>query len=453
MDPDPRRDPPHGAQRAPAASASASVSASASQAARASLAAGAKTTPRTPPPQRQRPTPGAVDPDAAAHDPERAAATAGAARRLLRLDCDPKLTGSYGTLYSFRDEEAGVGNAVWRSLVQNRDRIEVLNEARVPYGERFAARILECLAQRGVAVKIIKVHYEVPKKMGYSTFLEETSKIKLVRRTLGPDHFDAYSSVRSVGKGGPFAFILRTRDPAELMFTLAIGDKTHHTGQLHMILQEKGECDLRTLMRRDPGAVNLMELDRNLRRFFGFLHGSDVVHKDLKPANVVYFPGSEVRFKVIDYGLCSELRDRPSAWKAKGTPGYMSPVFLMCNNNSLARIREHYMNKRVHNDFYFLALDKYKERNGSPVHRNLCPDALYRTILKKNDEFAYAIMLLELQYMAGRKQLYLKNRLRALLDYDRMYFHGGAAASSAPAASDGRPHPPPVPDRPPSSSP
>jgi Protein kinase domain len=344
----------------------------------------------------------------------------GQCTHLVKLKCNPKLTGSYGTLFSFYDDASRVIKPVWDTLRSLQDHFDILNEHKMPYTEKFKGRVMETLAVPENAVKIIKVHLEVPKKHGYTSFIEETSKIKLVRDALG-DNFARFSFIKCVGKRGPFAFILRSKDPNVLQFQLEIGDKVYKTMHLYMILQEKGEADLRTKLRTSPESVSLMQLDKDVRLFFSLIHEKHLVHKDLKPANIVYFPNAEVKFKVIDYGLCSDLKDPVASWKAKGTPGYMSPIFLLSNHVSMARINEHYINKRIHATFYTLAIEKYKEVYGDTVGKNQIPDDLYRIILRKNDEFAYAIILLELQFMS-KKKLFLKNRLSSLLSYTRYYF-------------------------------
>lgn len=346
-------------------------------------------------------------------------------RDVLELVCDPRLTGSYGTLYSFYDDTTKKHTPAWEKLIRNSDLFDVLNEKKHLYSDRFKARVFDMIGRPGNATKIIKVHYELPKKTGHTAFMEETSKIKLIQKTLGQENFEKFTCFKTVGKGGPFSFIIRTKNPAAMVFRLRIGEKVFTTMQLFMILQERGACDLRTLIRKDPKHLtdpkNFMELDKNLRYFFTYLHRNNVVHKDLKPANIVYFPDSEVRYKVIDYGLCCELTDKEAAWKAKGTPGYMSPVFLLCNNVSMQRMKEHYMNKRIHQEFYTLAVDRYKTRYGDPKNKKDIPEGEFINIMKKNDEFAYAIVLLEIQH-ASAKKLFLKNRLERLLDYTRMYF-------------------------------
>lgn len=348
----------------------------------------------------------------------------------LVLECDPRMTGSYGTLYSFVDEPSGQPSASWSHLAACADEFDILSEHRTVYSERFKQKIMQAIAQKGLAVKIIKVHLEVPKKKGYESFLEETSKIKLVRSTLG-EEFEKFSYIKCVGKGGPFAFVIRCKDPRDLVFKLSIGDKAYRTCELFMILQEKGMCDLRSIYRKDPASVNIMELDRDLRLFFDIMHRSGVVHKDLKPANVVYFPNCDIKYKVIDYGLCSALSNKDASWKSKGTPGYMSPVFLMCNGHSLEKVSEQYVNKRIHKKFYRLAVETFREQFAmDPPHKStITDDTLYELIMKKNDEFAYSIILLELQYMLeNKKKVYLKNRLSRLLSYSRKYFEAEPAA-------------------------
>ena len=127
-------------------------------------------------------------------------------KRELVLECDPRMTGSYGTLYSFVDDASGKPSTAWSELAACADKFDILSEQRTVYSDRFKQKVLQAVAQKGLAVKIIKVHLEVPKKKGYESFMEETSKVKLVRNTLG-EEFERFSYIKCVGTGGPFAFI------------------------------------------------------------------------------------------------------------------------------------------------------------------------------------------------------------------------------------------------------
>lgn len=348
-------------------------------------------------------------------------ATQLATPKVIQLKCDPRFTGSYGSLYAFLED--GKLKQSWHDLCACKSMFDVHSDAKsARLSEKFKDKTLECMATPGMAVKLIKIHHEVPSKRGLIAFQDETSKIRLIKKALGSD-FELYTCIRSVTKGGPFSIMLNVRPEFRhtLSFELILGDEIYTTHQLFLILQEQGSCDLRTLMRTRPADIDLQELDANVSRFMAALHSKDIVHKDIKPANIVYFPASPIRYKVIDYGLCSSLSDPSQSWKAKGTPGYMSPVFLHSNGYSMSKIYANYVNKRIHKNLYGLAVEKYRSRFHSlPLHKSQAGDK-YQLILKKNDEFAYAIILLELQFMS-QSTLSLKRKLNQLLGYDKMYF-------------------------------
>ncbi len=64
---------------------------------------------------------------------------------------------------------------------------------------------------------------------------------------------------------------------------------------------------------------------RDVAAALEFLHANDVVHRDVKPGNILI--GADGRPKLADFGLCKDLvvEDGPATRFVMGTPPYMSP--------------------------------------------------------------------------------------------------------------------------------
>ena len=65
-----------------------------------------------------------------------------------------------------------------------------------------------------------------------------------------------------------------------------------------------------------------MEIGTQLAEALEFLHAHKLVHRDIKPGNVIFVNG---RPKFADIGLVTEIRDVDETRTQTGSPGYIAP--------------------------------------------------------------------------------------------------------------------------------
>ncbi|GMR41014.1 hypothetical protein PMAYCL1PPCAC_11209, partial [Pristionchus mayeri] len=99
------------------------------------------------------------------------------------------------------------------------------------------------------------------------------------------------------------------------------------------------QCSLDQLLSRVPfreglPVVDIIQLVPDLGTIFGFLLERKVVHRDIKPQNILVFIGGKQRsrllFKLCDFGLSREYTSEQDQFLTiVGTPRYLHPEMAL----------------------------------------------------------------------------------------------------------------------------
>jgi hypothetical protein len=123
------------------------------------------------------------------------------------------------------------------------------------------------------------------------------------------------------------ATILTRLDHPHLVRALAHGVSSEGTHYLALEWLE-GE-DLRSRIRRGVlDAAEALALARGAARALACIHAAGIVHRDVKPGNLMLPDGEAARVKLLDFGIAmTRHRDGPptETGVVMGTPGYMPP--------------------------------------------------------------------------------------------------------------------------------
>ena len=101
--------------------------------------------------------------------------------------------------------------------------------------------------------------------------------------------------------------------------------------QVYLVMELVRGADLRRRLQDGPlTARQVAQLGYDLAVGLDYMHGADVVHRDVKPANIMLFDyrGDEARLraKLTDFGVALIARDpQPHSGTFTGTAAYMSP--------------------------------------------------------------------------------------------------------------------------------
>jgi serine/threonine protein kinase len=236
------------------------------------------------------------------------------------------------------------------------------------------------------------------------------SKAQAVRRAIGDENFFAYTTYRFYD--GACAFSIEPVDGANVH--LALSHKPDFSEQgvdgVHFVLQEACSCSIDRMLAIDAsggicraGGFDLEEFDRCVSRILRILHRGGIVHRDIKPQNIVYCPFSVVKYKLIDYAFAESINDLPQmpSVSLAGTRAFMSPYLIGLLNRMHgkdAQSTEHVdvplgmrrlLASRRHAKFYDTLL-----RGHIVSLRRSNQYGSMRYVLMKSDEYAYMLTLL-----------------------------------------------------------
>jgi serine/threonine protein kinase len=79
----------------------------------------------------------------------------------------------------------------------------------------------------------------------------------------------------------------------------------------------------KTNFKEDPTSTRVINLIRSLLDALAYLASKGIMHRDLKPDNILLDQGDKV--KIVDFGLATFIDATPYIFKKCGTPGYIAP--------------------------------------------------------------------------------------------------------------------------------
>ncbi|MDX2023890.1 MAG: serine/threonine-protein kinase [Deltaproteobacteria bacterium] len=224
----------------------------------------------------------------------------------------------------------------------------------------------------GLIGKIVDARYKVLGRIGSGGMgvvyrvehvrMGKVAAMKVLRRDLVDDAQAARRFVREVE-------VVSKLDHPNIVQTFDFGE---WRGLLYLVMELVRGEDLAALVRRD-GPLSLsraLPLFSQVCRALDEAHHAGVIHRDLKPDNIVVFSRREgEHVKVLDFGL-AKLRERPGmaevtgAGSLVGTPYYMAPE----------QVRSEPVDERT--DIYALGATIYRVVTGTPAFSGDSPMAI-----------------------------------------------------------------------------
>lgn len=316
-------------------------------------------------------------------------------------------------------------------------------------------KFLQTHASSGMAAKIYRARFRNSSLSTRDVFMKEVCAIHQLQKAIGFSNLLAYTTYRLYNNA--FAFYFEPKVETELriciqhkpnyedvfvdrvFFVLQEGcafslgklissKPIDHPPCLSSTLIDTNKQNTRCYMKNDQylhhdhGTHNnetaamvlprsdLERMDVDLSTMLRIMHSAGMVHKDIKPDNIVYCPYSQIKFKLIDFAFSTNT-DQCMGDMA-GTKSYMSPYFIAvwCKTHNM---------KNPYLDLPKSTYMQYADKKIRGLYKILLKTHLlslrrcntfhdFGFIAKKNDEFAYALTLLDIYAVTHHKLLLMK---------------------------------------------
>ncbi len=181
-----------------------------------------------------------------------------------------------------------------------------------------------------------------------SVFLNELQKAGLVRSCIGNESFYTYTTYRFFNDACGFA--VRPAEGSRIRLSLQHKPDYIETDvdEIYLVLNEACAFSIDHLGRKDASGnagectscngrsvrFDAQEMDQCISRILKVLHENGVVHKDIKPTNIVYCPFSYIRYKLVDYAFASVAHVIPHM--LIGSRAFMSPFYVGSMNRLIS---------------------------------------------------------------------------------------------------------------------
>ena len=183
-------------------------------------------------------------------------------------------------------------------------------------------------------------------------FINELARASLVRSAIGNENFYTYTTYRFFNDS--CGFVIRPAKDSKIRLSLQHkhnmtnnhnnAEHVDHLDEIYIILNEACAYSLENLKpdaksssvdigmntgnkcNRPADRFDAQEMDQSISKVLKVLHENGIVHKDIKPANIVYCPFSYVRYKLVDYALAATSTVIPKTMS--GSKAFMSPFYV-----------------------------------------------------------------------------------------------------------------------------